>query len=558
MHVSVNQAETPGPLGDRYPPTGGPTDERGSEVDFEKYLCLARRRRWYFLIPFFCSWLIVWVITWAIPPVYRSGTLILVEQQQVPQHYVVPNVASELQDRLQSMSQQILSRTRLLQIIEELNLYPNERSRLSPEQLVERMRKDIEIELVQSPDAQRHVSAFNVYYSAENPRIAQEVTSQLTSMFIEENLKVRQQQSERTTDFLSSQLVEAGKSLATQDERLREFKMHYLGQLPGQLQTNIGIMSGMQARLQSEMEALNQAKQQNVYLNSLLSQYQSLRIAMGSNREAASQTPAAINEELQRLRTRLAELRAHYTDSHPDIQRLKIQITQTEKTRSEIASALAAAKSQPASNDKEVAAGYGDAAGSPIMQVESQLKANELEIRNRETEIKQLESDIRDYQGRLNLTPVREEQLAALTRDYEQSRANYDALLAKKNQSELATNLEKRAEGEQFQVLDPPNLPRKPYKPDRLKMSFIAVIVGLAIGLAAATAAEIADERIYGEDSIRKLFPQGVLAEIPPLPTSAEQQLQRQRIRWEWALASMILGTIVAGTLFSVYRTYLG
>jgi polysaccharide biosynthesis transport protein len=182
-------------------------------------------------------------------------------------------VSSDLQQRLNSITQQILSRTRLEGIINKLNLYSDERGRKTQDDLVERMRKDIDVELVRSA-ADREVTAFNVYYSSKNPRIAQQVTSELTNLFITENLESRRHQAEQTTQFLQSQLGDARQKLAEQEERLRKYKDQYLGELPGQLQSNMQILSGLQSQVQGEQDALGRARQQNTYLQSLLSQYQ--------------------------------------------------------------------------------------------------------------------------------------------------------------------------------------------------------------------------------------------------------------------------------------------
>src|SRR5580700_8289484 len=168
--------------------------------DLSHYLGIVRRRHMQFLMPLLLGWLAVWGASWFLPSRYRSTTLILVEQPTMPKDYVTPNVNDDLQDRLRSITQQILSRTRLLHIIDQLNLYADPRGHLTPDEKVEGMRKKIEIELVR--DAGDHISSFNVYYSAHDPRVAQQVTSELTNLFISENLEVRQQQSEDTTKFL--------------------------------------------------------------------------------------------------------------------------------------------------------------------------------------------------------------------------------------------------------------------------------------------------------------------------------------------------------------------
>ena len=293
-------------------------------VDLQQYLTLVLRRRWYFLIPLFVGWLSVWGASWFVPSLYRSGTLILVEQPTVPSQYVVPNITESLQVRLQSITQQILSRTRLMHIIESQNLYAAERNRLSPDELVEQMRKDIEIELVQDRD---QLTAFNIYYSSPDPHVAQRVTKELTDLFISENLEARQEQSENTTEFLESHLEDARKILSGQEEKMREFKDQHLGDLPGQLQSNLQILGGLQSQLGGEQDALNRAKQQNVYLESLLGQY---RLVQRSTKSADSSSLGlpALEQELDRLRARLAELSSHYTDRHPDVRKVKEQIAE--------------------------------------------------------------------------------------------------------------------------------------------------------------------------------------------------------------------------------------
>jgi len=180
-------------------------EEKSSEgFDLQRYVGIVRRRHMLFLIPLFLGWAIVWGASWVLPPRYESSTLILVEQPTMPKDYVTPNVNDDLQERMQSITQQILSRTRLLHIIDQYNLYAAPHSQPSPDQKVERMRKDIDIALVR--DAGNQITAFNVSYSSRDPRMAQQVTSELTNLFISESLEVRQQQSEDTTTFLESQL----------------------------------------------------------------------------------------------------------------------------------------------------------------------------------------------------------------------------------------------------------------------------------------------------------------------------------------------------------------
>ncbi len=526
--------------------TGELEEQSDGKLNWDRYRTMLSRRRWWLALPTFGVWVIVWAGAWFLPATYRSETLILVEQQKVPEQYVMPNVEADLQVRLQSMTQQILSRTRLLRIMEDLNLYAGERNKKTSDDLVERMRKDIQIELVESP-GRRELNAFKIAYVSRNPKVAQQVTSQLSWLFIEENLKARQQQSESTTEFLESQLADARQNLSAQEQRIKDFKSRYLGELPGQVGGNVQILSGLQMRLQQEMEALGHAKQQSVYLESLLSQYRAMFADLQQGKNTAVQTPPAIEQELDRLRAKLADLSSHYTERHPDIRKLKEQIARTEQMKQQLGSKLASAGASPAVT-------YGGLPGTaPAMEIESQLKANRLEIENRQKSIEQLQRQIDEYQGRLNTTPLREQQLADLTRDYDQSRKNYEALLAKRDQSEMATNLERRQQGEQFRVLDPPNLPQKPYSPNRLKLALIGLVAGVLLGAGATAAREATDDCVYGKEDLASVVNAPVLVEIPPLRTADEQHQFRVR-RWlgEAALVGMVLFT-VAGLGASYY-----
>jgi protein tyrosine kinase modulator len=527
-------------------------DRRVEKPDWRQRWALVRRRAWFLILPFFGAWFLLWCISWTLPSLYRSTTLILIEQPTVSQQYVISNVASDLDERLESIKQQILSRTLLLRIIDKLNLYPSERARMSPDDLVERMRKNIDIDLTRSAEHDQ-LTAFNISYSADNPYVAQQVTTELTNILISENLEVREQQSQSTTDFLQSQLDAARQNLAGQEQRVREFKDKHLGDLPGQLQSNIQILSGLQSQVQAEQDALGRAKQQNTYLESLLGQFRSGKPGGGA---AAIST---LDQELDKLRSDLADLSSRYTDQHPDVRKVKEQIAKTQKLRDQMAAQFRAslggpgAKNKPADADSE--SDYS--AGKPLppqMEVESQLKANQMEIANRQKSVNDLQAQIADYQSRLNRTPVREQELADITRDYDQSRSYYESLLAKKNQSELATNLEKQQQGEHFRMVDPPSLPSKPLSPYRFKVSCVGLLVGVMASAAATAGAEMTDDRIYDEKEFRRLLPRELTVEIPPLPAPEEQLQQQRKLRQAWTWAGVMGFLVMAGMAASYLR----
>ncbi len=528
--------------------------KNSESLNLRQYWPLVRRRQWYFVIPLFLGWLAVWSVSWVLPSVYRSGTLILVAQPTMPKDYVVPNISDSLQERLQSISQQILSRTRLLQIIDQLNLYSRTDRPLTPDDKVELMRKDIEIELIRDRD---QLTAFNIYYSSGDPHVAQKVTSELTNLFINENLELRQRQSEDTTKFLESQLEGARNILAQQEAKIREFKDQHPGELPSQLQSNLAILSGAQSQLQSEEDALNVAKHQNAYLQSLLNQYHSLQKSSKPG-DGAPMGLSAIDQELDKLKSQLADLSSHYTDQHPDVRKVKEQIAKTQKMRDEIVAALKA----NASNTQAADAGSSSVArddaelqdAGPMLQMQGQLKANEVEIANREHAIAVLKDQVNVYQSRLNQEPVREQQLTDLTRGYDQSKANYDELLRKKNGSEMATSMELRQQGEHFRIVDPPSLPLKPSSPNRLKLCGIGLAVGILLGAGISAGAELMDDRIFSEKELKARISTVIISEISDLATAKEREERLKSAIRGWVVTGIAFAVILAGTAISYLR----
>jgi polysaccharide chain length determinant protein (PEP-CTERM system associated) len=514
--------------------------------DLQRYISIVRRRHVYFLVPLLIGWLAVWGASWVLPARYKSGTLILVEQPTMPTNYVTPNVADDLQDRLQSITQQILSRTRLLLIINKLHIYEGQGKQISDDEKVELMRKDIDIQL-EHDTHNSQITAFRIYYSARDPRVAQKVTSELTDLFIKENTRVRQQESQDTTNFIASQLENARQSLAEQEAKVQEFEGQHEGALPSQQASNMQILSGLQAQLQNEQDSLNAAKQQRIYFQSLIEQY---RAVHGTTR-APDGTPMglqAIDQELASLKAQLADLGSHYTDRHPDVQSLKVKIAKTEKRREEYIASL----KNKGSNGVQSADSAAEAAQNPqLVQLQGQLQANQAEIANREQAISSLKGRIGSYQGRLNEEPVREQEMADLTRGYEQSKANYDDLLKKKNESEMATSMEQMQQGERFSILDPPSLPVKPDFPNRLKFCGIGVGVGFVLGLLLAGGFEALDDRLHSEQEIKSLLPVAAMAEIPEIVSPSDERTTKRKMALGWAMAGVVFTVILAGSAFS-------
>lgn len=516
-------------------------EQESTPFDFDRYVDLIRRRHIHFLMPVFVGWLIVWGISWILPTTYKSSTLILVQQPTMPENYVAPNVNENLQDRLQSITQQILSRTRLLTIVEKLNLYTGAGAPKTPDDKVEAMRKDIGIELVKD-SRNEEITAFRVSFSAHDPVLAQKVTNELTQLFISENLKVREEQSEDTTHFIEKQLEDAHAVLAAQEEKVRQFQSSHEGSLPTQQASNLQILAGLQGQLQSQQDSLNTAKQQRVYYQSLIEQYKNLH-ATGRSVEGAPSEVTALDTELARLRAQLTDLSSRYTDSYPDVQKVKAQIAKTERQRQDLLAA-------PKTGSKQA----GDAESAPLLQLQGQLQANQVEIANRERAISGLEARVNEYQGRLNSQPAMEQQLAELNRGYEQSKANYDDLLKKKNQSAMATSMERMQQGERFTMLDPPTVPTKPDFPNRLKFCFIGIGIGVGLGCLVVFLFEFFDDRMHGEKEIKDMLEIPIMAEVPEIQSPLDEERQKKQLVLGWSLTAIVGAVIAAGSAYSLFR----
>jgi succinoglycan biosynthesis transport protein ExoP len=527
------------------------------------YWSILFRRRWWILLPTFLCWAAIWTGGWLWPDRYESEALILVEQQKVPEHYVTPNVTLDLQDRVRGMTQQILSRTRLQATIERFHLYPRSRglsSLLETTDPVEQMRKDIQIELVQS-DAKTggrpgELTAFKIRYFASSPEIAQQVNSELTSLFIEENLKSQQQLSENTTAFLNSQLADARAKLEQQEAKVREFKAGHLGDLPSQLSSNVQILSGLQSQLEGVQRAIDGATQQKLYLESLLQQYQSVQTALVTG-ESAVAPPEALDKELMEMRRRLADARSRYTDDYPDIVALKDKIAKTETLKKQIEGEIVSRQKAGAASDS-LKPGSAESVqlvpSTSMMQIQSQIKSNQLEIQNYERRRKEFESQISAYQIRLNLTPAIEQELTDVSRGYEGAKANYDSLLQKQNQSQLATSLEQRQQGEHFSIIDPPSSPLKPFSPNHLMISLGGLGFGLVVGCGLVAFVELTNVCIRRREDLEGLIRTPVLVGIPSLSERAHGHLRTLRQGVEIVAVVVIAVLIVAGNFYAFYK----
>lgn len=513
-------------------------------------LSLMVRRRWVIASTFCLVTLLTIVVLLYLPNRYTSEAMIFAVQQRVPERYVVPTTNVDPSQALEAMVQEVLSRPRLLAIIDELRLY-SQRTGLQSDELIKLIRKDLKVEPLERMLSSGEVNAFKVSFVAETPELAHAVTQKLTTLFIEQNLKTRSDQAETTSEFLQEQLVVARQDLVAHEQRLRDYKMQFLGQLPEQQVGNLGILTSLHSQLDNLMASRNQAQQQRLYLESLLSQYEQHSRTPAAWRSATGEIVTRVQQaevELSRLKAERTSLLGTYTPQHPDVLKKDLEISIQVNWIEELRSPAAAAPGKP---DVPVDAPADSEQSIVVAQMRSQLLANKMEVENLNAKEKKLRTDIAQYQSRLNMTPVREQQLTSIQRDYDLVKQHYGDLLKKEQESQLAKDLEKRQEGQQFRLADPPNLPTMPSSPDRIKFSLIGLLGGLIVGCGLAFLLELRSPSIHSEKEAGQ-FDLPMVVGIPLLLTRREERARSWMHALEWC-AALILLCLVALAEFYVY-----
>jgi polysaccharide chain length determinant protein (PEP-CTERM system associated) len=444
-----------------------------------------------------------------LPKRYTSETVILVEQPTVPTEYVKPIITTDLNRRLASMQEQILSRTRLQPIIDKFNLYPKDKDGIYTDEVIARLRAAVKITPMEpmAGTDNRQLPGFEVAVESRSPELAQQVCSEIMSMFLEQNTQEREQQASRTTSFLTKQLDEAKAKLDEQDAHLAQFKRQYLGSLPEEEQTNLSLLTGMNSQLEANTQALSRAHQDLAFNESLLSQQE-------TNVRAAQtgQNPETAELQLNALRDQLANLLSHYTPKHPDVVKVQNQIAELEKRR--------AAGPQTDSSD-EITSQHALAASPQAQQLRAKIKQDQIIIADFTKQQALIQTQIRELQNRVQASPVVEQQLKELTRSYQSALDFYNELLKKRQNSAMAADLEHQQESEQFRVLDPPSLPDKPSFPNKPLFAGGGLATGLGLSLGLLYLIAFSDTSLHTERDVEKCLKLPVMVSIPSLDLDA-------------------------------------
>ena len=483
------------------------------ELTMQDYTGILKRRFWLIIICAVVGLASGVGISYVLAPQYISMTKVLIEQQKVSENYVKPVVTVDLEGRLASMREQILSRSRIQPIIERFNLFPS--SKYTMDDRVELTQKAIGIQPM--PSGQSHgMPGFSITFKVQDARTAQLVCGEITSLFVSDNLKAREQSANGTTDFLRQQLADSKRNLDEQDAKLAAFQQKYIGRLPEQNSSNTNTLQALTTQLDASTQSLNRAQQNVTFLEAMISQQ--------TQDQKRQESPAggSVDERHTQLKALLAqkqELENLYTHDHPDVVAITRKIADLQ---AEIAHAPA--QSAPG------AAAVSTSDTLQLQQLKAQLRAAQQSMGVAKQEQARIEQQIRGYESRIESSPMVEEEYKQVTRDHETALQFYNTLLTKMNESSMATALERRQQGEQFSVMDAPNLPDSPTFPDRRIFAGGGLAAGLALGLLIVALLEYRDTSLRNERDIwafTKLPTLAMISHIDHLPQPPESRGRR-------------------------------
>ena len=495
------------------------------ELSMDDYLAMLRRRLKVILIPALLAPIAGFLVSYAFSPKYTSQSTVLVEGQKVPDSYVTPVITADFTQRVQTLSQEVRSPTRLRPVIESLGLVkPDDENKL-----IEEIQQNMSVEPVitsmssaasgagisgakkKKPSAtDEPVPGFNVNYTDSNAERAQKICNAMTSLIVDENLRERAAIAQGTNEFLSRQLDEAKRALDEQDAKLANFKKQYMGQLPTDTDNNMRMLMSLNSQLDATTQTLNRAQQDKAYTESMLAQQTAAWKAA-----QVTTNPQTLDQELTQLQGQLRQLQARYTDDYPDVIKVKADIAEVEKKRKEnnaAATAASAGESTEKANVPEP---------PEIRQMQLQIHQYQSVIDQATADQKRLQGSIGVYQSRTAMSPNVEEQYKLLTRDNDNAQALYKDLLAKKSSSGLAYNMETQQEGEQMHIMSPAGLPDSPSFPNRPIFAAGGLGVGLGLGLIIAIFLEFSDKSIRTAKDAAAVMDLPLLISVPWLGEEA-------------------------------------
>lgn len=510
-------------------------DQENSFEQVRKFWRTARYYKWWVFIGAEMLFLISLAGIGLLPNYYRTSTTILVDPQKIPERYVTPTVTTDPSQSLSTLTQEVLSTTRLQEVIDHFHLYPELRSSHSREEIIDHMRSKISID-IRKASSTSVLSTFTISYEGKDLEAVAPVTNQLASSFIEWDLKNRRQRAMVTTEFLNAQLEDSRKSLEEQENKVKDFKMHHLGEMPDQQPANLQTLARLQMEFQANVDGLNRLDAEKTMLLHLPESVATAG-AEPTNPGLLSER-ASLEAEKNALQVQLSDLQRRYTSVHPDLVAAKERLERINAQLLTLPSEGAAGDAKRDSTGKQPSS---PAVRLEIIQKEMK-RLNEIQ--------QQILGQIASYQAKVDAVPVREQQLTDLSRDYRGSKDRYQSLLDKKFSAAMAEDLELKQQGETFTILDPAGAPEKPSKPNRPLLMGGAAAASLFLALGLVVVKDQLDHSVKSEKEVSEALPSSVppLASIPTIETPADR---RKRLKSAiWVLSLSLVGYLLVAGLY--------
>ncbi len=562
--------------------------------DIKYLLKILRRRKKAFLIPFFIVFLSITIVAFVLPPVYRATTTILIEEQQIPPDYVKSTVTGYVEQRLQTITQQIMSYSNLLKIIKEFNLYPEMRKKYPIEEVIDKMRDDIKLETInaETPEIRggRPVSvtvAFTLSYEGKDPVKVQKVTNALASLYLEYNLKEREEQASSTKAFLQKECNELKKRLKELDAKISKFKQEHIGELPEFATINLQTIERLERELDNIDAQIMSLKQQKVYLegqlalvepiapvntgkgNVVLSPIErlkylelkliNLKATLSPNHPDVIKLEKEIKalkaqlgnvddiqekiKELHEFEQELADLKSRLGPKHPDVIKLAKKI---EVLKNEISKSNATSSNFTSANSTQNFI-LTEPDNPAYINLLTQISSIDVQIKSLEQRKKEIKKKIEEYQKKLEEIPVVEKTYNLLLSDYENTRRKYNELMDKLIEAKIAQELEESQHGERFVIIDPAQVPQQPCKPKRLAIILIGFVLALGAGVASVSLMEYMDHSIKTPEEVQELLNVPLYITIPYIETEEDKKKKRRKKMIILMAAGLI---IILGLIF--------
>jgi len=495
------------------------------------YLALVVRRKWWILIPFPLLSFLIGVITYRLPDVYVSQTLILVEPRDIPSDFVRDLTVSTM-ERLSSVEQTLLSRTNLLRLITEFDSQLVHFRGFNDGEKVDKIKDRIELEVRARPG---ETSYLKVQYEDQNPELAQKITSWLASRLIEYDNRTREEQVFGTAEFLQAEFDKVFQKLEQAREELTRVKYGHLHELPDQLDTNLRTLNQLHFQLQANTEALDRSNEIRLDLQQKISLTDPAIEQTVYAAEVGLSLQVREYREMKRLHKILSN---KYTEKHPDVHRLRVELDQL---RSEIPPAdLIETEESDDLEEKKISR------LNPIYQnLTDQLSEIKRQFQSRERERERLQTAIEQYTQRVQNTPLREQEMASIVSLNNELAEQAQDLKRKLAETRLAASLESKQKGTHFVIVDPAHFPSRPSKPDRLIIILGGLIFSLCFGTAMAFTVDLCDQKLWTHSEVEELLGTPILVEIAEIISDEDLQIKRRK-RW----INLSLSLVAAGTLF--------